>query len=70
MGLTFMTKSDKVKRYTVRLVEDPDNPQELILPLPDAMMDSLGWDIGDTLVWNLNKYDETITISKLSEGDD
>ena len=36
--------------YTVRLEEDP-NTGDLLLPFPPEMLESLGWDEGDTLIW-------------------
>ena len=46
--------------YTVTLEEDGD---EGILPLPDDLMDQLGWYDGDVLEWIIND-DNTITIRK------
>ena len=46
--------------YTVTLEEDGD---ECILPLPDDLMDQLGWYDGDVLEWIIND-DNTITIRK------
>ena len=37
--------------YTVDLIEDPET-QELILPLPPELLESLGWKEGDKLQWN------------------
>lgn len=34
--------------FTVRVEQQDD---DLILPLPQELLDQLGWDIGDTLVW-------------------
>ena len=45
--------SDTMWRIT--LAEDPLNPGELILPLPQEVLDAQGWTEGDTLVW---EYDE------------
>jgi antitoxin component of MazEF toxin-antitoxin module len=43
----------------IELVEDPETG-ELVLPLPDAVLDSLGWSIGDTLVWSVKNGQATI----------
>ena len=41
-------------RWIVTLEEDPETG-ELILPFPPDMLAQVGWDFGDTLVWeNLN----------------
>ena len=47
---------------TVVLEEDPETG-ELIMPFPDGMIESLGWDIGDTLVWTIHD-DGSLTLHK------
>lgn len=49
-------------KFTVTLEEDPDSG-DLIMPFPDGLCDSLGWDIGDTLDWQDNK-DGSYSLSK------
>jgi hypothetical protein len=41
--------------WKITLAEDPLNPGELIMPLPQEILDAQGWNEGDTLVWD---YDE------------
>ena len=48
-------------RYTVQLIEDENG--ELALPLPDGLMEKMGWGEGDTLVWKDNK-DGSYSMSK------
>jgi len=55
------------KSYTVELIEDPDNPDDLILPLSEELCEELGWTVGDDLTWEVNKYG-TITLSKKGES--
>jgi len=50
--------------YTVTLEEGED--EECILPLPDHIIDALGWEDGDTLDWIVND-DNTITIKKVDD---
>ena len=38
------------KTWIVELEEDPDTG-DLVMPLPPAMLEELGWQIGDTLDW-------------------
>jgi len=38
-------------KRTVQLVEDPDNPGELILDLGNELCAELGWQVGDTIKW-------------------
>jgi antitoxin component of MazEF toxin-antitoxin module len=47
---------------TVILEEDPETG-ELIMPIPDDMWKALGWEIGDTLVWEV-RPDNTIHLTK------
>ena len=59
-------KSTLKKSWTVTVQEDLDNPDELIMPFPEDMLDQVGWVVGDTLVWNVLASGE-ITISKKVE---
>jgi hypothetical protein len=38
-------------QHTVKIVEDPDQPGELLLDLGPDLCASMGWAVGDTLVW-------------------
>ena len=52
-----------VTRWSVEIVEDPDQPGELLLDLGQALCDTLGWQVGDQLEWLDNK-DGTWTLQK------
>jgi hypothetical protein len=51
------------KKFIVSIEEDPDTG-DLILPLPEDMLQSLHWVEGDTLEWIDNK-DGTFTLKKI-----
>jgi hypothetical protein len=34
------------------VIADPNNPDELLLQLPDSLLESQDWKVGDTLQWN------------------
>jgi hypothetical protein len=40
---------DQSHKWTVELEEDENG--DLILPLNEDILNSVGWDIGDTLIW-------------------
>ena len=48
--------------YTVKVEEDPDTG-DLVLPLPTELLNQMGWDIGDDLVWSDN-FNGTFSLSK------
>jgi len=48
-------------KYTVQLIEDENG--ELVLPLPDGLMEKIGWVEGDVLIWKDNK-DGSYSMSK------
>jgi hypothetical protein len=48
--------------HTIKLEEDPDTG-DLVLPLPTELLNQMGWDFGDTLIWDDN-YDGSFTLSK------
>jgi antitoxin component of MazEF toxin-antitoxin module len=52
---------------TVILEEDPDTG-DLIMPIPQDMLDSLGWKEGDTLTWTI-KTNGSIILSKKATDD-
>jgi hypothetical protein len=37
-------------KWTLTLEEDPETG-ELIMPLPPELLNQVGWDFGDTLIW-------------------
>ena len=40
---------------TLKVIEDPENPGELLLDLGTEVCAELGWQVGDTLEWTDNK---------------
>jgi DNA-binding Xre family transcriptional regulator len=50
---------------TAQVIEDPENPGELLLDLGEELCAELGWQVGDTLEWTDNK-DGTWTLQKNS----
>lgn len=46
--------------WIIDLEEDPETG-DLIMPLPDALLEAQGWRIGDTLVWDLQDGAATLT---------
>jgi bifunctional DNA-binding transcriptional regulator/antitoxin component of YhaV-PrlF toxin-antitoxin module len=51
------------KSYTLPVETDPDNPENFIITFPDELLESVGWKIGDTLIWNVED-DGTIILKK------
>jgi len=51
--------------WVVRLEEDPDT-KDLILPFTPDMLAQVGWDFGDTIVWQDNQ-NGSFTLSKKEE---
>ena len=49
--------------WTVVLEKDPENPEELIMPLPPDLLVHMGWNNGDVLVWGKTD-NEAFTLSK------
>ena len=50
--------------YTVRVEQDPDDPDNLILPLPEELLEKMSWEIGDNLEW-INNNNGTFTLKKV-----
>lgn len=51
-------------QWTITVEEDPENG-DAILPLPQEMLDQVGWVEGDTLEWSDNK-DGSWSIQKVN----
>lgn len=45
----------------VTLIEDSDG--QLMLPFTENILNQMGWDTGDELLWEINEND-TVTITK------
>ena len=54
------------KVWTVELVEDPETG-ELLLPFPPDFLAQVGWDFGDSLIWDLQD-DGSIILSKKDDN--
>lgn len=55
---------EKMLRWTVTVDQDGD---DLILPLPEDMLQAVGWGPGDTLIWTINE-DQTWTLRKKEQS--
>lgn len=55
------------KAYTATVEEDENG--DAIIPLPQEMLDELGWKEGDTLDWKANE-DGSFSITKLEKSQD
>jgi hypothetical protein len=53
-----------VTRWSVEIVEDPNQPGELLLDLGQALCDTLGWKVGDQMKW-LDNGDGSWTLKKI-----
>ena len=51
--------------FTRTIVEDPDQPGELLLDLGNELCEQLGWQSGDTITW-IDNQDGTFTLRKLT----
>lgn len=53
--------------WIVELEEDPDTG-DLMMPLPPAMLEALGWKIGDDLTWNIDEKTKEVSLTKSVNG--
>lgn len=49
--------------WIITLEEDPETG-EMIMPLPDELLESQGWKLGDTLTWDFDEESQTATLTK------
>ena len=48
------THIEPLKTWTVPVEQDPEDPEQLMITLPPEMLEILGWQIGDRLLWRDN----------------
>ena len=53
----------KDTRWIVELEEDPE-AGDLVMPFPPALIEALGWKIGDTLTWEPGEDKESYKLTK------
>jgi hypothetical protein len=51
--------------FTRTIVEDPEQPGELLLDLGNELCEQLGWQPGDTIKW-IDNHDGTFTLRKIN----
>ncbi len=49
-----MIRKDLIESITVTVVEDEQDPDQLLLDLGTELCEQLGWQVGDTLDWTDN----------------
>lgn len=55
------------KIYTGTVVEDGD---DLALVFPPEMIEELGWNEGDTIVWDIDESNKVLIARKAKPGDE
>jgi len=53
------------KVYTCKIIEDPDDSNELAIDIPEELLSEAGFAVGDTIIWEDNG-DDSWTLSKVS----
>jgi len=51
--------------FIVTLEQDPENPEGLIMPIPDELFDLLGWTVDDILEWDVQ--DDRIVLKRVEQ---
>jgi hypothetical protein len=49
--------------WIAEILDDPEDPESLILQFPDELLEKVGWKTGDTLIWEVQE-DDSIIIRK------
>ena len=62
-----MKQEELPTRWTVTVEEAEDGSGDLVLPLPEEMLQMQGWKEGDTLDWKDNG-DGSWSLSKVQDG--
>ena len=62
-----MTDKPTETHWIVELEVDPETG-DLVMPLPPAMLEALGWKIGDDLTWNIDDQTKEVSLTKSVNG--
>lgn len=54
------------KSWTVEVIQDPANSEDLLLEFPEELLQRAGWKAGDTIVWTIEN-DAVILSKKITE---
>lgn len=52
--------------WIIELEEDPETG-DVIMPLPEELIESQGWAMGDTLVWDVDKKTGEVSLKKSTD---
>lgn len=52
-----------MQRFTATVIQDPNDPEGVVLDLGEELCDQMGWQVGDHLEWIDNK-DGSWTLKK------
>lgn len=57
-----------MKKFTVEVIRSDQDPDDLMIPLPDELMQEQGWEIGDELAFDVESTDY-IVMRKSNDND-
>lgn len=46
-----------MKKFTVEVIRSDQDPDDLMIPLPDELMQEQGWEVGDELAFDVESTD-------------
>lgn len=49
--------------WIIQLEEDPETG-DIVMPLPQELIEAQGWNIGDTLTWDVDAVDGAMSLTK------
>ena len=55
------------EKYTITLETDPETG-DLMMPFPPELLNQMGWDIGDTLIWEEVDQGKAFSLRKKDNG--
>ena len=61
-----VVKHEKLKTWIINLEEDPETG-DLVMPLPQELLDIQGWTPGDVLEWDIEADSNLFTLKKKDE---
>jgi len=56
-----------MSKHMIEVIQDPNDPEGLVIPFTDEILAEVGWKSGDVLIWKDNG-DQSFTLTK-KDGD-
>lgn len=58
----------EIKKWETTIIKDPDS-DDLMIEFPSDFLESIGWKVGDTFKWEINKEGYGAILTKVNKDE-